>query len=1379
MSDGNAVATALHIHTPARVAARCARVVRAVGAAGAIGALLLLAGPANAADVSSSQAADMVIGSPSLTSTSRADAMDRGFDTPSGVSIDASGRFLVSDFQGHRVGIYNSLPSTDGAPFDVVAGKASKFDYRGGCGPVALSFPTHAASGGGRLVVPGFYSQMVTLYDSVPTTDGATASRVLGQTDFGICASPSGPTATSFQRPSGSWTDGTRLIVADQAYHRVMIWNSWPTTNNQPADIVLGQASKTVAVDDDGAPGASSLDAPKGVWSDGTRILVADMGNHRVLAWNSWPTADGQAADRVIGQPNFTTETSGGCNATGLELPSGVSSNGTRIVVTSQNQNRTLLYDTWPTADNPTPNRVLGQTVNNACSPQRGNQLNDLVGMRYPGDVATDGNRIAVADRHNNRVLVWTSWPTSDGAAADRVLGQPNGVDGGVMASYRHSVYHYAEAWGETASIQTSNGWNGIWPAISPNGDLWVADAWMVKLRRYATPVSTNNPQATWVFGQANPGYSNWWRGNWTMNGQSMARPMGVWTDGTKMLLADVSTNRVMVWNSYPTIEDEAATATLGAPDVTTWPTTGSTSTTFDKPMGVASDGTRVAVTDHRNNRVMLWNSWPSSGQAADLVLGQPDFGSSTSNNGGVSARSLNGPVGIAMWNGKLAVADQDNNRILIWNTWPTSSYQPADAVYGQPDFTSNAVADARTPKGIAIDGNTLFFTDRCRARYLDPIPTSGAVASGAAEFGVGCGGSTPSATNVAFPTGIAARGGVVWVANDANARLMRWQDGRLPTITAGPSVSTTCSGTATISWTTSESGTTEVYWDTASRASVGTYASSSIDTSHTGLARARTIGGLTAGTTYYYRLRTVDWAGNEVVSAEATFVGPAPCGPTSQFVHDSEASAGAVNPTAISSSAPHFSWNNNAGTDVDRIRAHVVTTPLDDVASLWHLDGTGADVQGGSPVALGALDAEPGYVAAPGSFDRALSFDGIDDRATAAHAPRYDLAGNFTVEAWFRTTNVTNSSYPTIVAKQVNNTNRNFYIGIFSSGMQASVSVAGTQYSANWAEGGAFADGAWHHVALVVDGANTLQLYADGVLRASTALPASPVATPAVDIHVGGFNGNAYHWFDGQVDELRISSVARSAQEISGYYRTRAPHFHDIWDSDPAQTGLATIPTCGHLTRCADAVFGATGTSVPLIRDGARYFSRARVRTTSGTWSEWGSWDWFETQPATTLTISTGGTASLGSSLPGEDVTATSSIEVATTNASGYSLTAAGPSDTAAMTAGGNSIPPWTGTDLAPSIWPAGTSGYMGVTVLSATGGKDPVRWGTGVAPDDHSSLAYAGPRQTQPVTLHARTSWSSGTDTIVVAYRANPAAAQPPGSYSTTIAYTATANP
>src|SRR5699024_5317463 len=116
---------------------------------------------------------------------------------------------------------------------------------------------------------------------------------------------------------------GTKLIVADQNNSRVLIWNTIPTSNHKQADIVLGQPNFTTSPPNTGGLGPATLNGSNGVASDGTKLVVGDRFNNRILIWNSFPTTNNQPADVVLGQPNFTTNTenTGGISETSMTEP--------------------------------------------------------------------------------------------------------------------------------------------------------------------------------------------------------------------------------------------------------------------------------------------------------------------------------------------------------------------------------------------------------------------------------------------------------------------------------------------------------------------------------------------------------------------------------------------------------------------------------------------------------------------------------------------------------------------------------------------------------------------------------------------------------------------------------------------------------------------------------------------------------------------------------------------------------------------------------------------------------------------------------------------------------------------------------------------------
>lgn len=128
----------------------------------------------------------------------------------------------------------------------------------------------------------------------------------------------------------------------------------------------------------------------------------------------------------------------------------------------------------------------------------------------------------------------------------------------------------------------------------------------------------------------------------------------------------------------------------------------------FNHPSGLATDGTRFLLCDRFNNRVLVWNSLPQNwNDAPDLVLGQPDF---HSNNPGNAKNQLNWAGNASLSpDGKIAVADTENDRILIWKKFPTENAQAADLSLFLPKFTpAGSPIFYGWPWGVWTDGTRL-----------------------------------------------------------------------------------------------------------------------------------------------------------------------------------------------------------------------------------------------------------------------------------------------------------------------------------------------------------------------------------------------------------------------------------------------------------------------------------------------------------------------------------------------------------------------------------------------------------------------------------------------------------------------------------------------
>ena len=277
------------------------------------------------------------------------------------------------------------------------------------------------------------------------------ASVVIGQTNFSDITS--GSDNARWGAISGIATAGNKLIVADSSYlappnnNRVLIYNDLNALlNKKPqdplpnADAIVGQAGPGLT---DGGTSNTQMFQPSGVASDGTRLFVSEWGNNRVLIFNQIPNSDGAAADAVIGQTDFNSQ-GFGTTATTLRRPNGVSTDGTRLFISDTLNNRILIYNSIPTSNGAAANVVIGQN-NFTTFPHQATAANT---MFDPMSATTDGQRLIVTDFGNNRVLIYNSIPTSNGAAADVVVGQPdftsNGA-GNTQTSLNFPRYAYSD----------------------------------------------------------------------------------------------------------------------------------------------------------------------------------------------------------------------------------------------------------------------------------------------------------------------------------------------------------------------------------------------------------------------------------------------------------------------------------------------------------------------------------------------------------------------------------------------------------------------------------------------------------------------------------------------------------------------------------------------------------------------------------------------------------------------------------------------------------------------------------------------------------------------------------------------------------------------
>lgn len=275
--------------------------------------------------------------------------------------------FLVS-YDNNRVLILDSIPASGGVPADWVVGQVNTDSKATDCSAAGLRSPDTGWAVDGKLIVTDSGNHRVLIWNSIPTRNGVPADIVLGQQDFTNCQQNVGvadePTAATLNFPAGVWSDGDRLVVSDTNNNRVLIWNDFPTESFTPADVVLGQGSFTInAPNDDDQDGFTDSGASNrtlagpydGVYSNGVQLFIADSDNNRLLLWNSFPTNNFTPADVVLGQGSFTKNVSNDDDQNGiadtdprartLSSPTGVLQVGDQLIVTDGNNHRYLIYN--------------------------------------------------------------------------------------------------------------------------------------------------------------------------------------------------------------------------------------------------------------------------------------------------------------------------------------------------------------------------------------------------------------------------------------------------------------------------------------------------------------------------------------------------------------------------------------------------------------------------------------------------------------------------------------------------------------------------------------------------------------------------------------------------------------------------------------------------------------------------------------------------------------------------------------------------------------------------------------------------------------------------------------------------------------------------
>ncbi len=621
------------------------------------------------------QSAVSVLGQPSFTSNTLNAVSNNRFFNPSGIAIDKiTGKVFVADFGNHRVLRFSSLAALQtGASAEAVLGQPDFTTNAFGRTQTTMTSPTQITiDPQGRLYVADQGNGRVLRFDNAASKpNGAPADGVLGQADF--VSQSTAASASIMRSPTTVAIDALgNLYVGEATANRVLRFDDAASKpNGAPADIVLGQPNFT---NTSPALSRSRFNQVFGLACDTLNTLfVCDRQNNRVLMFrNAHLKTTGADADSVLGQPNFTTNTSS-TTLSGLANPSGALAIAGKLFVSSGN--RVLRYD-------------------NVLSKSNGAPADTVIGLSsgLPSPNSMSAPRQLAIDSNENLFVVDVSW--------HRVLRYNNGltVSGGTNAV---SVLGQIDFVTVSANLVTSSTFGSNVAAVAVDtatGKVFFADANNHRVLRFSSVAAVQTgASAEAVFGQNNFNTSTFGLG-----ANRLRAPSGLAIWNGSLFVSDNGNNRIVRFDNASAKPSGAnADGVLGTTDFTT-------NGTLLSPNGLCFDQFgNLYVANSSQNRILRFNNAVNkpNGAAADFVLGS-SLGSHP------NRTQFNQPIGVAIGlDGALYVSDAQNLRVMRFdNILARNNGDSADAIFGRGSVVERQFT---APRRLLVDATgTLYVPD-------------------------------------------------------------------------------------------------------------------------------------------------------------------------------------------------------------------------------------------------------------------------------------------------------------------------------------------------------------------------------------------------------------------------------------------------------------------------------------------------------------------------------------------------------------------------------------------------------------------------------------------------------------------------------------------
>lgn len=230
----------------------------------------------------------------------------------------------------------------------------------------------------------------------------------------------------------------------------------------------------------------------------------------------------------------------------------------------------------------------------------------------------------------------------------------------------------------------------------------------------------------------------------------------------------------------------------------------------------------------------------------------------------------------------------------------------------------------------------------------------------------------------------------------------------------------------------------------------------------------------------------------------------------------------------------------------------------------VWHMNDNASNTTVAKSTTSGVNAAEQrntNLLSTSGKVDLGLNHNGTTDYALANHSD-LDLSNNFTLETWFKPSNLASDNIGHGViswGQEATGQRRSLLLWNAATpvGSAAYIYFSGYGAAANLSSGIRIAADTWYHAVITVNSSNRVIIYVNGVNAAEADKTLNSYSYVGTNF---GKTNTTSEVFNGVIDEVRISNTVRTAGWVAASYKSESDLFNTFNSEEERYSSTGTL---------------------------------------------------------------------------------------------------------------------------------------------------------------------------------------------------------------------------